>query len=259
MIVRKFDALRDVHDVRDRMYRASSPLRAAPQHVELREWSGPIKDQGEEGSCTGHAFSSAREWIARKYEKSSPILSPQCLYVEELIADGSFPRDEGAMPRTGCHVLTAKGCCEASLYPYVTGKFATPTAEQVLNALKYKTGAYHRIGTLSDFLSCLADLTPWPVLVGFTVYESFVTQQVADTGIMPVPKPGEPQQGGHEVLCLGYDIPRQLALIQNSWGEDWGQRGYFEMPFEVISSPDTDLWMVHTGGPWNLGKSGGRS
>jgi C1A family cysteine protease len=105
----------------------------------------------------------------------------------------------------------------------------------------------------------VADLTPWPVLVGFTVYESFVTQQVADTGIMPVPKPGEPQQGGHEVLCLGYDIPRQLALIQNSWGEDWGQRGYFEMPFEVISSPDTDLWMVHTGGPWNLGKSGGRS
>ena len=40
-----------------------------PQQVDLREWSGPIKDQGEEGSCTGHAFSSAREWIARKYEK----------------------------------------------------------------------------------------------------------------------------------------------------------------------------------------------
>src|ERR1039458_2628080 len=33
----------------------------AKASVDLREWGGPIKDQGEEGSCTGHAFSSARE------------------------------------------------------------------------------------------------------------------------------------------------------------------------------------------------------
>src|SRR3979411_1778802 len=100
-MIRKFGAVRDVHDVRDRMYRASPPTLSIPLHVDLREWGGPIKDQGEEGSCTGHAFSSAREWIARKYEKASPILSPQCLYVEELIADGSFPKYERAMPRAG--------------------------------------------------------------------------------------------------------------------------------------------------------------
>jgi C1A family cysteine protease len=77
-----------------------------------------------------------------------------------------------------------------------------------------------------------------------------MTQQVADTGIMPIPKPGELQQGGHEVLCLGYDLPRQLALIQNSWGNSWGQLGYFWMPLATIASADTDLWIVHTGGPW---------
>jgi hypothetical protein len=251
-MIRKFGAVRDVHDVRDRMYRASRPARPVPPHVDLREWGGPIKDQGREGSCTGHAFSSAREWIARRYENASPILSPHCLYVEELIADGSFPKDEGAMPRTGCQVLTAKGCCEASLYPYVAGKFTPPTAEQARNALEYKTGAYHRIGSLPDFLSCLADPTPWPVLVGFAVCESFMSHQVAEAGFMPTPKPDEGQQGGHEVLCLGYDFPKQLALMQNSWGDGWGQRGYFWMPFDVISSSDTDLWMVHTGGPWKV-------
>jgi C1A family cysteine protease len=250
MTDRKFGALRDVHDVRDRMYHASSLARSLPQSVDLREWGGPIKDQGEEGSCTGHAFSSAREWIARKYENTSPLLSPQYLYVEELIANGSFPEDDGAMPRTGCQVLTSQGCCEASLYPYVAGGLSSPTIEQTRNASKYKAGAYHRIATLTDFLSCLTDPRPWPVLVGFVVYESFMTQQVADTGIMPVPKPGELQQGGHEVLCLGYDLPRQLALIQNSWGNSWGQLGYFWMPLATIASADTDLWIVHTGGPW---------
>ncbi|MBZ5666967.1 MAG: C1 family peptidase [Acidobacteriia bacterium] len=250
MISRKFGALRDVHDARDRMYRAAALAPPAPQHVDLREWSGPIKDQGEEGSCTGHAFSSAREWIARRHEKTSPILSPQFLYVEELIADGSFPNDEGAMPRTGCQVLTTKGCCETSMYPYVSGMFTAPTAEQEQNALKYKTGAYHRIASLPDFLSCLADPTPWPVLVGFSVHESFMMQKVDDTGIMPLPKPEEMRLGGHEVLCLGYDLPKQLALMQNSWGDGWGQRGCFWMPLAVIDAPDTDLWMVHTGGPW---------
>ncbi|HMB82775.1 MAG TPA: C1 family peptidase [Terriglobales bacterium] len=250
MTSRKFGALRDVHDVRDRMYRASPRAEPVPQHVDLREWGGPIKDQGEEGSCTGHAFSSAREWIARKYEKTSPILSPQCLYVEELIASGAFPHDEGAMPRTACQVLTALGCCEAALYPYVDGAITVPTAEQAANALKYKTGAYHRLATLNDVLTCLADPTPWPVLVAFTVPISFMTGSVKDTGVMAVPKPGEPSDGGHEVLCLGYDLDKQLALIQNSLGGGWGQKGYFWMPFEVITAPDTDLWMVHTGGPW---------
>jgi C1A family cysteine protease len=100
-------------------------------------------------------------------------------------------------------------------------------------------------------MSCLADETPWPITVGFTVYESFMSDQVANTGIMPIPKPGEQVQGGHEVLCLGYDAPSKLAIIQNSWGDSWGQKGYFMMPFEVLTASDTDLWMTHTGKPWD--------
>jgi hypothetical protein len=36
-----------------------------------------------------------------------------------------------------------------------------------------------------------------------------MSEQVADTGIMAIPDPGEEQQGGHEVLCLGYNLPNQ--------------------------------------------------
>jgi hypothetical protein len=47
-------------------------------------------------------------------------------------------------------------------------------------------------------------------------------------------------------------VTDELALMQNSWGDGWGQRGDFCMPLGVISAPDADLWIVHTGGPWKL-------
>jgi Papain family cysteine protease len=254
-MIRIYGASRDVHDVRDRMFLGKPPNVTIPPYVDLRPWAGPVKDQGSEGSCTGHAFSSAREWINRKYEKGSVVLSPQSLYVDELIAEGSFPSDEGAMPRTACKVLTSKGCCELSLWPYVPGQIVRPTDLQSANALKWKTGAYHRLSGLNDVLSCLGDPTPWPVTVAFQVYESFESQQVADTGIMPIPKPNEQCLGGHETLCLGYDQSKQLALIQNSWSDSWGQKGFFWMPFATISRPDTDLWVCHTGRPWAVRSS----
>jgi C1A family cysteine protease len=59
-----------------------------------------------------------------------------------------------------------------------------------------------------------------------------MTQRVADTGITPIPNPDEQSEGGHEVLCLGYNLTNHRALIQNSWGDGWGERGYFWMPFD---------------------------
>lgn len=249
-MIRKFGAIRDTHDHRDYGYSAYLP-NGVPLHVDLRGWAGPIKDQKDEGSCTGHAYTSAREWISRKYENKEVILSPQFLYVEELLADGTFPNDVGSMPRTACKVLTAMGACEAALYPYVPGLLIMPTAEQMRNALQYKVGAYHRVDNLLGVQTALANGTPWPVTVGFTVYESFMSPEFARTGIMPIPQAGEKVQGGHEVLCLGYDVMSKMALIQNSWGTGWGQAGYFQMPFAVLTAPDTDLWVVHTGRPWN--------
>lgn len=248
----KFNSIRDPHDVRDLLF---LPVLYTPpkDHVDLRAWGGKIKNQGSEGACVGHGFTEDREFISRRYEDKDLTLSPQFHYVECLISDGDFPNDVGSSPRTGCKVLTAMGACELALYPYVPGNIQTPSVEQIRNALQYRTGAYHRIASLKDAMLCLSDVRPWPITVGFPVYESFMTQQVADTGVMPIPKPGERLLGGHETLCLGYDVPTQMAIIQNSWGDAWGQRGYFMMPFEVFASPYTDLWMVHTGKPWLKG------
>jgi C1A family cysteine protease len=87
----------------------------------------------------------------------------------------------------------------------------------------------------------------YPVVIGFSVYESFESDQVAKTGIMPIPKASEQMLGGHAVLAIGYiHIKRKPYLIcRNSWGTDWGMEGgNFAAPFAWITSTQNagDFW-----------------
>ena len=237
----------------------SRSLLTLPSVIDLRASCGPIKDQGQLGSCTGHAFSSAMEWIFRRYLKKQPVLSPLYLYAKELIADGNFPNDDGSEGTTGCNVSIANGCCEDSLYPDSSQTIEKPTPEMDANAAEYRMGAYHGLTGSQTALSVLADRTPWPVLIGFNVYESFESPEVARTGIYS-PGSGEKSVGGHEVFAVGFDIGQlptlrpagcpPAALIQNSWSPAWGLSGDFWMPISVLDASDTDLKIIHSGHPW---------
>lgn len=223
-------------------------------------WKGPTKDQGDEGSCTGHAGSSGAEWIFRHYFKKSPVFSPQYTYAKELIAQGDFPNDTGSDGVTLCNTMIASGLCPLDQYPYQAGQILKPTTEQDEAAAEFRLGAFHGLVGSSTALSVLADPTPWPIEIGFTVYESFESDQVANTGIMPIPKPGEAVKGGHEVVIIGFDVntnPRvrpancpPAVQVQNSWGDSWGLTGMFWMPLQVLDLPDTDLKIAHSGHPW---------
>ena len=240
-----------------RMLSRTSP--SMPPVVDLRPWCGPIKDQGELGSCTGHAFSSAMEWIFRKYFAKQPVLSPLYLYAKELIADGNFPNDDGSEGVTGSNVSIANGCCEDSLYPDSSQKIQQPTAAMDANAAQYRMGAYHGLVGSQTALSVIADPTPWPVEMGFTVDDNFESEEVAETGIY-IPS-GKSTDDGHEVLIVGCDVAPTptlrpancppAVLIQNSWGAwGWNGSGRFWCALSVLDAPDTDLKIIHAGHKW---------
>jgi hypothetical protein len=183
-----------------------------PAVVDLRVYDGPIKNQGNLGSCTGHAFSSAIEWIFRKYIGKQPVLSPLYLYAHALEADGDFPNDNGSDGTTLCGVSIVNGCCEDSLYPDASQEITEPTAEQDANAAKYQMGAFHGLAGAQVALSVLGDPVPWPVEIGFTVYPTFEGDEIAETGVMPLQAPGATPIGGHEVKFSGYDVSPAAIL-----------------------------------------------
>jgi C1A family cysteine protease len=84
---------------------------------------------------------------------------------------------------------------------------------------------------------------------GFTVYESFETQQVARTGIAGMPQPGERVVGGHAVVEVGYDDVQKRLIVRNSWGPKWGMKGYFTMPYAYVADRNLsdDFWTIRRG------------
>jgi len=93
---------------------------------------------------------------------------------------------------------------------------------------------------------CLAE--GYPFVFGFTVYESFMSQAVAQSGEVSMPTTGERLEGGHAVLAVGYDDSPRTFIVRNSWRAGWGDKGYFYMPYAYLQDNNLadDFWTVRS-------------
>jgi C1A family cysteine protease len=100
------------------------------------------------------------------------------------------------------------------------------------------------VQTLNQMKGCLA--SGYPFVFGFTVYESFENQQVAQTGHAPMPTPNEQVLGGHAVMAVGYEDAHHWFIVRNSWGTGWGMQGYFTLPYAYLldTNLSSDFWTI---------------
>jgi C1A family cysteine protease len=244
----RFGWIPDVPDQRDLLYGAVRPTLRLPSHIDLRPTCSSVENQDNLGSCTGNALAGAIEFLERKDHVSFVDASRLFIYYNERALEGTVKSDAGAMIRDGIKTLKNQGVCSEMHWPYVISKFAVkPGAACYKEALKRQITSYHRILTLDDMRTCLAE--GFPFVFGFTVYESFESQEVARTGIVQMPQPGERSLGGHAVLAVGYNDEQRQFIVRNSWGADWGQKGYFTLPYEYLASRNLadDLWTIRRG------------
>jgi len=240
--------LPDIPDHRDHLYAAPVVmLQALPPSVDLRSHCPPVYDQGQLGSCTANAIAAAMQFDRMK-QKQKPEFIPSRLFIyyNERVMEGTVDSDSGAMIRDGIKSVSKQGDCPEREWPYDIAKFAEkPKPKCYKDALKYKAIQYQRlVRNLNQMKGCLA--SGFPFVFGFTVYESFESQQVAQTGIVPMPQPTEQLMGGHAVLAVGYDDAQQRFIVRNSWGEGWGMHGYFTMPYTYLNDSDLsdDFWTI---------------
>ena len=235
----------DIPDHRD-FYHISRDVKKLPRVVDLSKSMKLCYNQGRLGSCTANAIAGAVQYCRRKQRQSAFMPSRLFIYYGERVLENSVAYDAGAYIRDGMKVINSLGVCNEVLWPYLVDKFTVkPSDVAFKRALLCQSIKYERVlQTESDLCSCLAG--GFPVVFGFSVYESFQSLQVVASGMVPMPAPSERFLGGHAVLLVGYDLDKRLWKVRNSWGIHWGCSGYMFMPFEYLVSDNlaADFWTL---------------
>lgn len=245
-IGKRYGYKKDKVDPRDfKLTFAVKPCQTAIQLVDLRHHCPPVYNQGGLGSCTANAIAGLYEFDEMQ-EKEPKIFTPSRLFIyyNERVMEGTVNVDNGAEIRNGMKTINSVGVCPEVNWPYTESAFAKkPPAKLYALAKKHKCVQYKRLNQSVDQLKqCLIE--GFPFVFGMMVFPEFESVEVANTGVLPMPAAGAQPIGGHAVMCVGFDEIKKIFIVRNSWGVEWGDHGYFYMPYAYMLSPDlaSDFW-----------------
>jgi C1A family cysteine protease len=238
---------RDQKDARDHMFKPKATK--LPSKVDLRAHCPPVMDQGELGSCTAHGITGALRYeLMRRGQTDVPMARLQ-LYYDERAIEGTIKSDAGAEIRDGIKCAGKLGVAHEALWPYAIKKFAQkPPASVYSDALKFKALTYQRVEVSVTALKAALAQGHAPI-IGLTLYESFESDDVAQTGVVPMPSKKEKMLGGHCLYCVGYGQRKGTFTVRNSWG-NWGDQGDCYFPEAYLGSKllGSDYWIITTEG-----------
>ena len=220
--------------------------------VDLSSDFRPIQNQGQQGSCVAFSITSVFEYVVKLNTSEQMDLSEAFLYYNSRKLDQgeSFDPtiDQGTTFTSALRSLSQFGLAEEIYCKYNPAEWdKTPSDEAYSNASVRKLVKALNVDRSAEAIkSALAD--GYPVLASFTLCKSF---NPSSNGLIPMPSASEIQElasvvgreaeytsvNRHGMVIVGYDDKLQSFLVRNSWGVDWGNRGYCYIPYEYIENP----------------------
>lgn len=231
--------LQDLH-----LFALGAPPPPAPPVVDLLPKAVPIVDQGPTNSCTGNATANHVGTVARLLGITLPPLSRELPYYGARVMEGCAKVDGGAQIRDVFKFYQKTGNCSEKEWPLLASTITKkPPAKVYADAGLHKILAYQRVLMTTDSIEA-ALATGFTFVAGISVYTSFESNDVANTGMVPMPKTGEKLLGGHGVHVCGYNRIKRLVWAQNSWGLRWGLNGTFSLPYGYLEEYGSDAWQA---------------
>lgn len=190
------------------------------------DWSNynavtPIKNQGRCGSCWAFSTTGNLEGLY-SIKHSQTLLS----FSEQMLVDCSFPYGnygcDGGLPTQAIQFVINSGIQLEADYPYVGINMMCQPAYQAFT-WKEVTGQYQIPKNNNDILLQSAYVEPVSVGVDASNLQYYkggiVTGKTCKQNI------------DHAVLVTGWgtDQGQNYWLVKNSWGANWGEKGYFRV------------------------------
>lgn len=201
--------------------------KALPASIDWREDGAVSKvtDQGQCGSCWAFALTAALE----SYVMRAPGVSRDVDLSEQVMVscsgigscdggtlDGDFIRNVGIPPEKFYPYSAQNGSCEDVKEGWQQSAFKINTWGSVPKSLSAIKAALVQYGPLPTALWVYEDLMH---------YKSGVYSYTSGRKL-----------GGHAILLVGYDDAEQCFILKNSWGDDWGEKGFFKVAYSEINT-----------------------
>jgi len=180
------------------------------------------------------------------YSNKMINLSPQFTY--ELVKKLDGIPGGGSTAWWSARVGKIYGQCPESLYPFNPSRKEEDFAKTIIPEEAYSTARefnkrfyqyYQRLYTLEE---CFEGLKMSPLVFSFDCFEGIHTTK---NGYIPVPRVGEKNTGNHTVSIYGYSKKKGVFKFQNSWGANWGNKGFGVLPFEYVKEGlVSEIWSM---------------
>ena len=223
-------------DPRDFIFATTYGAETLPESYQTDISGIKVHDQGQFQNCGTHALSAHVEIGLKKAGKYQKVSFPW-YYGNRRYSEN---KGEGTEARGLLKAAQKDGGLYLADYPYEEEvPKAIETFEKYFESFKTKAQNiriknYYQCNTVDEVKRAVYYYGS--VLVGTIVFKSFY-EITAQNPIMSEPRIDgtslEPMAGGHMMLIVGWD--KQGFTVLNSWGEGFGKKGLFTMPYSIVT------------------------
>ncbi len=194
-----------------------------------------VLDQGSEGACTGFGLAAAINMLNHRRQHSYQVSARMLYEMAKRHDEWPGQRYAGSSCRGAIKGWYAMGVCRDKDWPYRPNP-GELTIRRAKKARENTLGAYFRLQhKVSHFHTALNEVGA--VFVSAMVHGGWDRSRIKD-GIIT---PQEEILGGHAFAIIGYDD--KGFLVQNSWGEKWGEDGVATWLYEDWQKNIRDAWV----------------
>ncbi len=208
-------------------------------------YSSPILDQGRCGSCVAFAAIALLETqmnISQKTPHSPWAYSPQ-----HLFSCGGGGCARGWQAPQALSFLQNTGVPDEACFPYESGAVGKDIAcNRTCSDSKSRSTKITRSSMTSFFFVSMEALKKalqkGPLMATMAIYEDFMFYK---GGVYS--HTSGAQLGGHAVTIEGWNDADKAWIVRNSWGEEWGEKGYFRVAWDDDSGVGSSTWSIEVG------------